>query len=46
MLGIVTDQLYDIHTFVPTILVDTLLDIERVDQELVRQIESLRPFGQ
>ncbi len=39
-----TERLYVLSDFVPTISIDSVVDIERLDQVFVQQIESLRPF--
>lgn len=39
-----TERLYVLSDFVPTIAIDSVVDIERLDQVFVQQIESLRPF--
>lgn len=41
-----TERLYTLSDFVPTITVDSIIDIEEVDQAFMQQIESLRPFWQ
>jgi single-stranded-DNA-specific exonuclease len=41
-----TEHLYTMSDFIPTITVDSVIDIERLDQVFNEQIESLRPFGQ
>lgn len=41
-----TDSFYDMSEFTPTLIVDTVLDMTKIDQEFMRHIESLRPFGQ
>jgi single-stranded-DNA-specific exonuclease len=41
-----TSQLYDMSAFVPTLAIDTILDMGKIDHKFMEQIESLRPFGQ
>ncbi len=38
------ERLYVLSDLVPTITIDSVVDIERLDQVFVQQIESLRPF--
>lgn len=40
-----TQELYDMADFIPSITVDTVLNIDELDLSLVSEIDSLRPFG-
>jgi len=40
-----TEKLYTMQDFIPTLVVDTILDITKIDTLLIQKIESLRPFG-
>jgi single-stranded-DNA-specific exonuclease len=40
-----TEQLYTMQDFIPTLLVDTVLDMTKISTHFIQQIESLRPFG-
>jgi len=41
----ITEQLYTMQDFIPTLLVDTVLDMTKINTHFMQQIESLRPFG-
>lgn len=40
-----TEQSYTMQDFIPTLMVDTVLDMTKIDVSFMQQIESLRPFG-
>lgn len=40
-----TEQLYTMQDFTPTLRVDTVLDMTKIDASFMQQVESLRPFG-
>lgn len=40
-----TEEFYTMTDFTPTLSVDSVLDVTKIDASFIQQIESLRPFG-